>query len=280
MSKELRQKAIEKLAGANLRRLESLGQNFLIDKEMISRICQAVLDSKPDVVLEIGPGLGAVTFALAPALKRLVAVELDRGLAAGLAKEGVQNLEVVQGDIIKQDLAELGLFKRKYTAFGSLPFNMGTAIIRYLLENENPPKKLYVILQQEVIDRILAKDGQETILSLAVRFFGSPQQLLRIPRSAYQPIPRVDTGLLVIDCSAPPSEPALQKPFFSLIKAGFSARRKFLSANLAAKLKIPRKTVNQALKELPIDPKIRAEALSYADWLKLARNSIFHRNTG
>lgn len=271
MSKKLHQAIKEQLKNLNLRRLESLGQNFLVDQKIIARICQAVVADHPDVVLEIGPGLGALTFPLALAVNQLIAVELDRGLAKNLVGRVPTNVEVVQGDIIRQNLTYFGLVERKYVVVGSLPFNLGTAIIRWLLENERPPRVLYVILQQEVIDRILAKNKQESVLSLAVKFYGKAAPLFAIPRGAYQPQPRVDTGFLKIDCSRRLSHQWLKGSFFALIKTGFASKRKYLSSNLVKYLRLPRPTVENALTERHLSTKIRAEALSFSDWLNLAQ---------
>lgn len=256
---------------SNLRRLASLGQNFLVDQGIIDMICQVVAADHPEVVLEVGPGLGALTFPLALAVKRLVAVELDRGLAKELSRRAPANVQVVQGDITRQNLTDFGLAERKYDVFGSLPFNMGTAIIRWLLENERPPKIIYVILQQEVIARILAKDKQESILSLSVKFYGQAQSLFTITRAAYHPQPRVDTGFLQIDCSRRPPHQELEKSFFALVKTGFASKRKYLSSNLARNLKLPRQTVAKALTERHLGTKARAETLSFEDWLFLAQ---------
>lgn len=271
MSKKLRQQVTRQLKELNLCRLESLGQNFLVDQEIITRVCQVVAMDYPETVLEIGPGLGALTFPLALAVKRLVAVELDRGLAQNLAKSAPTNVEVAKGDITRQDLSNFGLVEREYIVFGSLPFNMGTAIIRWLLENERPPKVIYVILQQEVIDRILAKNKRESLLSLAVNFYGKATSLFAIPRGAYQPQPRVDTGFLKIDCSRRQPHQRLKEPFFALIKAGFASKRKYLSSNLAKNLHLARPEVEKALTECRLSTKIRAEALSFDDWLFLAQ---------
>lgn len=271
MSNKLRRQVVATLRKSNLRRLASLGQNFLVDQETISKICQAVVAEHPEVVLEIGPGLGALTFPLALAVKRLVAVELDHGLAKKLVQSVPANVSIQPGDIRKQDLANLGLAKRKYTACGSLPFNTGAAILRWLLENDHPPQVIYVILQKEVIDRILAKDKRESIISLAIRFYGRAELLFTISRRAYQPQPRVDTGFLRVDCSQYPPHIGLKKPFFTLVKAGFASKRKYLSSNLTRNLKLPRQIVEKALIERHLSLKIRAEALSFEDWLDLAR---------
>ena len=277
MSKQLRQQTRQKLAQCDLRRLASLGQNFLVDKIIIDSICQVVTETKPAQILEIGPGLGAVTFPLAKATKEIVAVELDRGLAERLARIAPANVRVVNGDILKQNLANFGLNKGKYVAFGSLPFNVGTAIIRFLLENPVRPRIIYAILQQEVIDRILAKDKGESILSLAVKFYGQAKFRLAIPASAYEPVPRVKTGLVSLDCGAGSRFPELEQPYFSLVKAGFASRRKFLASNLANKLRLPREIIQKAFISAEIQPTARAEELDFQGWIDLAR-FFYERN--
>ncbi len=274
MSKELRRQVRQNLAHDHLRRLSSLGQNFLVDYVIINRACQVIRETSPDELLEIGPGLGAVTIPLALAKNKVVAVELDRGLANRLVKIVPGNVQVIRGNIFDQNLSGFGFIKHKYVAFGSLPFNMGTAIIQFLLENECPPRQIYAILQQEVIDRILANNKKQSILSLAVRFYGSARFRFRIPASAYEPAPRVKTGLISIDCT--PGTPLLEfkDPFFKLIKAGFSARRKYLVSNLAKKLDWPKKQAEKALRECRLGTKSRAEELSFQNWLDLTKNYL------
>lgn len=269
MSNSFRQNVKKQLAQANLHRLESLGQNFLIDETIITRICQAVTVDHPDLVLEIGPGLGSVTFPLAVEVKRLIAVELDRGLARALAVAVPAGVKIIQGDILKQDLTTLGLVARKYVVFGSLPFNLGTAIIRFLLESQVPPRVIYAILQQEVVDRILAKNKAESVLSLAVKFYGQAKSVFSISRQAYQPQPRVNTALLKINCVRQ-FPPRLEKPFFRLIKAGFAHKRKYVCSNLIKNLGLTRNVVENALTERKLRLTRRAETLSFADWLYLA----------
>ncbi len=277
MSKQLREQTRQKLAQSDLRRLASLGQNFLVDQKIIDSVCQVVTETKPAQILEIGPGLGAVTFPLTQAVKEIVAVELDRGLADRLARIAPTNVRLVNGDILKQNLANFGLNKGKYVAFGSLPFNVGTAIIRFLLESPVRPRLIYAILQQEVIDRILAKDQGESVLSLAVKFYGQAEFRLAIPASAYEPVPQVKTGLVSLDCAAGLRFPELEKPYFRLVKAGFASRRKFLASNLTAKLGVERKIVQNAFIRAKIKLTARAEELSFLNWIDLAR-FFYERN--
>lgn len=250
--------------------LKSLGQNFLHDKNIVSKMIKMAGVTKDDTVLEIGPGRGDVTFVLAETAKEVVAVEIDRGLAKRLTEIVPRNVKIIHADAKRIDFTKSGLESGRYIVVASLPFNVGTVILRRLLENPVKPQRIVVILQVEVIDRILAIDGQESILSLSVKLYGQARKLFSIPRSAYTPAPRVDTGVLEIKINEKPAlGEHLHALYFALIKAGFSSRRKYLTSNLAKKLGIPLNKVKNGISEIGYSEKTRAEELSFADWLAL-----------
>jgi len=253
--------------------LKSRGQNFLVDKMVIERLVEAADLNSEKTVLEIGPGEGALTDLLAPRAGRVVAVEIDRGRAQVLQdKYKKSQIEILHKDILKTNLAALGLENKKFTVVANLPFNIGTAVIKKLLTGSVKPLKIVAILQKEVVDRIVTRDGKESLLSLSIKLYGRAQKLFEISRNSYRPRPRVETAALSIDLNVGslPSK-AIESEIWSLLRAGFAAKRKKLAGNLSRELNLSALVVEAALRTIGLDPQVRAEDLSLADWLSLQK---------
>jgi 16S rRNA (adenine1518-N6/adenine1519-N6)-dimethyltransferase len=249
--------------------LKSLGQNFLQDKKIIEKILGQAKLSKKDTVLEIGPGHGELTLPLAQKVSQVIAIEIDRGLAARLKKIVPKNVQVVHADARRLDFAKLGLVSGQYLVVANLPFNVGTVIIRRLLECETAPRRLVVILQNEVVDRILAKNSKESVLSLAVKYYGQARRLFSIPKNAYYPAPKVDTSVLEIELYSSESKRPPAEQVFSIVKAGFSSRRKYLLKNLCRQTGVSIIEAQKAFAAVGLSIRARAEDLSFSQWLSL-----------
>ncbi len=261
------------LTEKNFKALRSLGQNFLVDEGALERIVRSSGIESADTVLEIGPGLGSLTEKLSESAKQVLAVEIDKGLVAELRSSVPDNVKIIHSDILKQDLDDLGLNKQKFTVVANLPFNIGTAVIRRFLESDLEPAKMVFILQKEVAERILANNSKESVISLSVKLFGEPTILFGIPRQAYFPEPRVDTAVLEIKLHKEKLlKKSLNKRFFEIVKAGFSAKRKYLVSNLAKSLDISSDDVKNTLRGCGKGLQVRAEELSLDDWIWLTEN--------
>ena len=272
-----------------LRPRKELGQNFLADPNVLRKIVEAA-DLAPDAtVLEIGPGLGMLTRLLSRAAGRVVAVELDEALFGLLRQElaGLPNLELVQGDILQLDVAELVKYqisndkyqiggqrsvvgRPSYTVVANLPYYITSAAIRHVQEAAPPPQRIVLTVQREVAERIVATPGELSLLAVSVQFYGRPRIVARIPAGAFVPPPKVDSAVVRIDTHPePPVEVADVETFFRVVRAGFGQKRKQIKNSLAAGLGLPGGEAAAALARAGIDPQRRAQTLSLAEWAGL-----------
>jgi 16S rRNA (adenine1518-N6/adenine1519-N6)-dimethyltransferase len=278
---------ILKSHGVSLKK--SLGQNFLIDPFILDRIVASAEIPAGARVLEIGSGAGSLTWHLAAAVAgngggRVVAVELDEGMVAISREvlEGLGNVSIIHGDILKLDPAQL-MDAPGYLVVANIPYYITSALIRHLLESQMKPSRLVLTLQNEVAERICAAPGDLSLLALSVQVYGSPRLVMRIPASAFYPPPKVDSAVLRIDVYADAQMPAdLLNDFFSLSKAGFSQKRKTLRNSLAAGLHIPLEKSAALLTQADIDPMRRAQTLSLDEWRKITTvyRNYFKMNPG
>ncbi|MCZ2144579.1 MAG: 16S rRNA (adenine(1518)-N(6)/adenine(1519)-N(6))-dimethyltransferase RsmA [Anaerolineales bacterium] len=250
---------------------KSLGQNFLIDPSGLDKVMQAAGLSPEDTVLEIGAGLGSLTVLLAQTVRRVIAVEIDRGLIAPLteAVSEYDNVQIVEGDILKIPPEELNLGEA-YLVVANIPYYISSAIIRRLLETQNRPPRIVLTVQQEVAERICAKDGKFSLLALSVQVFGVPRIQARIAAGCFYPAPDVDSAVLSITLYPQPLIATEElDTFFRLARAGFSQKRKTLRNTLSAGLGLPAVQAESLLAAAGIDPRRRAETLSIAEWGRL-----------
>ena len=254
-----------------------MGQNFLIDESVLEKIISAAELSENDSVLEIGPGLGILTFALAKKAKKVIAVEKDKDLARILNNElrikNIKNVEIVHSDILK---VHNSLFQihDSYKLVANLPYYITSPIIRMFLENPPAGKKpelMVLMIQKEVAERICAKLGQMSILSIAVQFYARPEIISIVPKTSFYPQPKVDSAIIKILPKKILPKIDTEK-FFNLTRAGFSAKRKFLISNLSRKLQIANGELQIAFRRAEIDLKSRAENLNVEDWIKIYEN--------
>lgn len=254
-----------------LRPDKSLGQNFLIDEAALQRVVKAADVTPQDEVLEIGPGLGSLTRHLCAAASRVVAVELDAELLPllGAVLAPWENVQVVQGDILNVSPAQL--FERSgYKVVANIPYYITSAVIRHLLESPVRPERIVLTVQREVAERVVAANGEMSILALSVQVYGRPSIAAHIAAGAFYPPPKVDSAVLCIDLYAEPLIPRDQlDAFFRLAKAGFSQKRKTLRNALSGGLAIPAQATEALLARAEIDPRRRAETLSFAEWQRL-----------
>jgi len=262
---------------------KSLGQNFLVDQRALERIVEAAELGPEDIVLEIGPGLGTLTRLLAERAGRVIAVELDQRLVEILFQTlaDCPNVEIVQGDILQLDPAELirntkGLCSLVplllYKVVANLPYYITSAVLRHLLTAKAKPKLMVVTVQLEVARRITAKPGDLSLLAVSVQFYGQPRIVARIKASAFYPSPQVDSAVIRIDLyGRPVVEVDDADSFFEVVRAGFAQRRKQLRNALAAELALPASEVAQALSRAGVNPKRRAQTLSIEEWAKVWR---------
>jgi 16S rRNA (adenine1518-N6/adenine1519-N6)-dimethyltransferase len=257
----------------------SLGQNFFIDKNLRDKLMELASMGKDDTVLEIGPGLGAFTEALADNCRRVYAVEKDRKLCAlaGELLAGKKNLEMIHRDFLEYDLGlipETGI-----KVFGALPFYITTPIIQRLFEARRRIDSIYIIVQKEVAARFTARPGGDdySSLSLFVRFFACPEVIRAIKKDAFFPIPKVDAVFVKLDVlKERPVKVNDEETLFKVIRQAFMQRRKKLSSSLSHKeaLGLNKGQMTELLESLSIDPARRAETLSLEEYAGIADGVI------
>ncbi len=269
---------------------EKLGQNFLTDKKIVNKIIQAAKLNKNDSVLEIGPGKGILTEALAGRAGRVIAIEIDKALVAMLQKKfrNQKNIHVAEGDILKLNIQKLfphpalsrrerGLGGKGYKIIANIPYYITSPIIRLFLENEMPPQEMILMVQKEVAERIISGPGDMSMLSVSVRYYADAEILFPVPKTAFDPVPEVDSAIIKITPfrSSPRTGRGCREAkgesnnFFRLVKIGFSAKRKTLANNLANGLHLPKEEVLKKIKTAGFLPTIRAQELSIEDWKKI-----------
>ncbi|HEX8974527.1 MAG TPA: 16S rRNA (adenine(1518)-N(6)/adenine(1519)-N(6))-dimethyltransferase RsmA [Patescibacteria group bacterium] len=257
---------------------KSLGQNFLQDESILNRIIEDGKISQDDVVIEIGPGKGALTEKLAKACKKVVAIELDDRLIDLLHTKfvGNENVEIIHDDILKINLPELieryKIQDTRYKVVANIPYYITAPIIRLLLETKFPPSEMILMVQKEVAERIVAEKGEMSILAVSVQYYAEAQYLFTVPRSAFDPAPKVDSVIIRIvtrNQELVTGKKEETKKFFKIVRAGFSAKRKTLANNLSSSLQLDKKEVEEKLESLGFSKNVRAQELGVEDWKRL-----------
>ncbi len=246
---------------------KALGQNFLHDHAIVRRIAESAGIGPDDTVLEIGPGLGILTEELAARARRVVAVELDDRLAAYLPTVLPSNVELVHADALEIDAP--ALVGPDYLVVANLPYSVGNAIVRRMLEAVPPPRSLTIMVQREVGERIAASPPEMSLLAVGVQFYATPKILFRVGGGAFIPPPRVESVVLRIETHPPPLPLEEHDAFFRVVHAGFAQRRKQLGNILSTGLFIERSAIADALSQAGIATTERAERLTIADWVRV-----------
>ncbi|MCK9393505.1 MAG: 16S rRNA (adenine(1518)-N(6)/adenine(1519)-N(6))-dimethyltransferase RsmA [Candidatus Paceibacterota bacterium] len=258
---------------------KSLGQNFLHDANIIRKIAEVSNVSKKDVVLEIGPGFGTITEILAINSKKLIAVEMDRKIANwlinSLNEKGIDNVEIIISDAIKElkdSNSELFCkLPKKYKVVANIPYYLTSHLIRLLLENENPPESITLMIQKEVAERICSKNIN-SLLSISINYYANPKINFFVSKNCFHPKPKIDSAVISLIPKRNLHDKQFTKTFFKLLKAGFSSPRKQLLKNL---IQIgERDKIKQILESSNLDATQRAETLSLDDWIRLTKTYL------
>jgi 16S rRNA (adenine1518-N6/adenine1519-N6)-dimethyltransferase len=245
---------------------KSLGQNFLYDDGLLEKMVLTAELTPYDDVLEVGPGLGALTRQLAIHGGRVVAVELDQRLLPVLEDELADfgNVELVHGDVLALDPADW--FEQPYIVVANVPYYITGAILRRLLGRQPAPRRLVLTVQKEVADRLTAEPPDMSLLAVSVQYYGRVSRISTVKAGAFWPRPEVDSAIVRIDVDI--DQPAEDEAaFFRLVRAGFSEKRKQLKNNL--KQLGDEATISTALAAAGIDGRRRAETLSVDEWRAL-----------
>lgn len=262
------------LDGYGISPKKSLGQNFLHDPNALEKIVRAAELDPGDTVLEIGPGTGALTGWLAETARRVITVELDDRLIPLLHHrfEHYDNVTIVHSDILNVNLSQHIRPDEPYCVVANLPYYITSAILRYLFEQPHRAKRLVVMVQNEVANRLVAAPGDMSLLSVSVQFYGKPSIVTRLSPAVFWPRPDVTSALVRIDTYAEGERPIQvddEALFFRVARAGFSQKRKQLANSLGGGLGIKKGVAASLIDQAGIDPKRRAETLTLSEWAAL-----------
>lgn len=260
---------------------KSLGQNFLIEPNVLNKIVEKADITENTAVIEIGPGIGALTQKLATKAGRVIAIEIDQRLLPILNKtlSAYPHAEVIHGDVLKLSLGQI--IEEKLQGFAdikivaNLPYYITTPIIMKLLEEKLPINSITVMVQKEVGERINAQPGTKDYgsLTLAIQYYAESKILFTVPKTVFMPPPNVDSLILQLKIREKPAvKVENEELLFQIIRVGFSQRRKTLFNNLTHNLinKEKKEELNKILHSIDIDPKRRAETLTLEEFTKLS----------
>jgi len=293
-----------------MRAKKSLGQNFLKDKGILKKIADFAQIGKEDVVVEVGPGEGTLTELLLERAGKVIAIEKDERMAEFLQEKfekeiKERKLEIISGDVLKlskgikgnplgQNSLRVPLGKATFDNFklvGNIPYYITGALFKKALESENQPKSITFVVQKEVAERIIARDKKESILSISVKVYGTPEYGGVIKAGNFNPKPKVDSAILSVrDISKKRflrsdlkllglkgQTLEMEQKFFEILKMGFAHKRKLLLNNLSKPTKsmsrVPLDTlkVRDIFEKCGVSEKARAEDLKVNDWICLIK---------
>ncbi len=256
-----------------LRANKSLGQNFLINEQIIDDIVNVSNVTADDVIIEIGPGLGSLTAKLADNAKKVIAIELDENMINILSERFslYKNVEIIHADVLKVDLNKLIDGEGNVKVVANLPYYITTPIVMKLLEENLKINSITVMVQKEVGERFCATPrGKEYgAITVSINYYTSPKIVLDVPKENFNPVPEVDSCVVKLDLKNEHIELKDEKLFFRLIKTTFSQRRKNIGNSLTG-IGISKQEVKEMLEELNLDVNLRAENLSIDQYAKIA----------
>ena len=261
---------------------KNLGQNFLVDANILNKIVSTAGILKDDIVVEIGPGLGVLTCALAKRARRVISVEVDNKMISVL-KENIssyKNVEIVHADALKTNFD--ALVKEKvflndkevfsYKLVANLPYYITSPIVMHMLTNKFNLNTMVVMVQLEVAKRIVANSGNKDygILSIAVQYYAEPKIVFKVPKTVFFPQPDVDSAVLKLSIK---ENPAVNAPnenlFFEVVRAAFANRRKKILNSLLYGMNLSKELIRKALEGAEINETQRGEDLSIIDFARL-----------
>lgn len=254
---------------------KSLGQNFLIDKNFVDKIVDGA-DISGKNVIEVGPGIGTISYEMAKTCKKLVLIELDSSLIPILEENmsDFKNVTIINQDILKTDLKEIQdkyFGGESFEFVSNLPYYITTPIIEKIFEEDLDCRSMTIMVQKEVADRMLAteKDKDYSSLSVFVKYYSEAKFLTKVPKSVFMPQPKIDSAVLRLDLRVY-DEKVNKEKLFSLVKAGFLKRRKTILNSLSAVAK--KENLKKVFEKLDIKENLRAENLSLDDFINISKN--------
>ena len=255
---------------AGIRPNKGLGQHFLVDEDSLQAIIAAAAPDNTDTVLEVGPGLGVMTRPLTRVAAHVLAVETDAILAELLRRDAPENLDVIEQDVMEFDLARM---PAGYKVIANIPYYLTSKLMRRLIESDNPPAVMSLLIQKEVAERVVAKPGSMSILALSVQYYGVAEIAFMVPRDKFWPAPDVDSAVLKVTLTGP-AFPADVRKLFRLMKAGFSEKRKQLKNALSGGLHVSVEVAAEMITDAGLPASARAQELGLPEWEALYKQAL------
>lgn len=251
---------------------KQFGQNFLIDQTVLDDMVAAADLTNNDTVVEIGPGLGTLTFELSSWAERVIAIEADYDLATYLRPKLPKNVDLIAGDALKTDWNVT--INGDYKIVANIPYSITSPLLRKIFLLKNQPSRVVLLVQKELAERITAPAGRSDrgMLTLLTEVSASAEIIRNVPSSAFYPAPKVESAVVAIK---PFQHSQMAEIFWPAVEAGFRHKRQTL-ANSLKDLQIPKEKSEAMLKELGLDPMIRPQVLTRDDWKKLSK-ALFAR---
>lgn len=260
----------------NISANKSLGQNFLIDDNVIENIVESANITKEDLVIEIGPGLGTLTARLLEKAKKVIAIELDNRMINILNDRFslYENFELINEDVLKVDLRKLISENKaqKVKVVANLPYYITTPIIMKLLEDKLEIESITVMVQKEVAKRLTAKPGDKLsgAITYSVNYYCEPEEVVTVPSSSFIPEPEVESEVIKLKLrKEPPVQIKNEEIFFKLIKASFMQRRKTLINGITNSGIMKKEECKELLKKVGLNENVRGESLSMQDFANI-----------
>lgn len=259
---------------------KALGQNFLINPDVCPEMASELYADENTGVIEVGPGIGVLTKELCKVAGKVVAIELDKRLFPVLDETLAEfdNLEIVEGDVLKINMEELIAEKfsgmKSVKVCANLPYYITSPVIMSLLESKLPIDEIVVMVQKEAAERFCAEIGsrESGAVTVAVNYFATAEMLFEVKKDSFMPSPKVDSAVMRLKLREnPPVEVENEKRFFAVIKAAFSQRRKTALNCLSNGLSLPKEKVLNALNEIGLSEKVRAENFTMEQFAQLSK---------
>jgi 16S rRNA (adenine1518-N6/adenine1519-N6)-dimethyltransferase len=245
----------------------SIGQHWLNDEKTLDAMCDGALVEQGDHVLEVGPGHGSLTKKLLERGANVTAVELDQDLIYELkGKFSGAAFRLYIGSILQFDFHSM---MPGYKVAANIPYYLTSNFLRLLCESDNPFSLAALLVQREVAERVAARPGDMSLLSVSVQFYCHAEAGQKVPARLFLPMPKVDSQILLLRHTGPMFKDVDTKLFFNVVRAGFSERRKKLRSSLSGGLRIDKSEASALLEKAGISPDLRAQELSMDDWHSL-----------
>ena len=242
---------------------KSFGQNWLVDASVVGKIVEAAQIQEGEQVVEIGPGTGNLTQALVDAGAKVFAIEADRELIPLLEDRFGNGIELVFADALSNNYK---LPSTSYKLIANIPYNITSDLIRLFVTRDDAPSMLLLMVQREVADRIVARAGEMSLLSVMCQLYADCSKVVNVPAGAFRPVPKVDSA--VVKLVMKESDGDIER-VIALAKRGFASRRKQLHKNLSSHPDVRSDQVKDVLESMGLDARVRAQELDVTQWREL-----------